>query len=180
MVRAIEGKHRIAGDEDGLIGADMFSDYLIEMDFAKRLLHLTPLPVREPNPQGYDRVAGPDRAGFTPMFRAGDHLFATTKVNEKSTGLFLIDTGASVSNIDSTFARLSTKIHDNSRMHIRGVSGQVKEVFEADKAVLQFARYRQSNLGLIAFNLNNSPEHQDMRDGQHSWIASAVDVSAYD
>jgi len=48
-------------------------------------------------------------------------------------------------------------------MHVKGISGSVKDVFEADKAELQFAHFRQSNLGLVAFNLNNAPEHQEFR-----------------
>ncbi|MBV9084396.1 MAG: aspartyl protease family protein, partial [Acidobacteriaceae bacterium] len=163
LIRATEGKQRVGGEEDGLIGADVFSDYLLQIDFRKRLLHLTPLPARPPNPQGYDREIGRDRAGFTPVFRDGDHLFVTTRVNDKNTGLFLIDTGASMSNIDSTFARLSTKIRGDDFMRVRGVSGQVKDVFEADKAFIQFARFRQKNLGLTSFNLNNYTGHQDIR-----------------
>ncbi len=163
LIRATEGKQRVAGDEDGLIGADVFSDYIIQIDFQKAQLHLTPQPVREPNPQGYDRAIGPEEKDFTPVFRNGHRLFVSTVLNGKSRGLFLIDTGAGLSTVDSTFARLSTKIHGNDYMHVRGLSGQVKEVFQADKAVIDFAGYRQSNLGLTAFNLNNSPEHEDMR-----------------
>lgn len=163
VFQALEGKGRISGDEDGLIGSDFFSDYVIHLDFQKRQLHLTPLPERPPNPQGYDRTVPPDESNFTPVFRYGSHLYILTKVNNKTWGLFLLDTGASMSNLDFTFARLSTKVRGNDFMKIRGVSGQVKEVFEADKAELQFARFQQSNLGLIAFNLNNSPEHQDFR-----------------
>ncbi|HEX3682106.1 MAG TPA: aspartyl protease family protein [Bryobacteraceae bacterium] len=163
MFRVLEGKGRVAGDDDGLIGADFFSDYLIHIDFKKRLLHLTPLPDRPPNSQGYDRVVGDDEKSFTPVFRYGPHLYVLTKVNGKTWGLFLLDTGSSISNLDSTFARLSTKIRGNEYMRVKGVSGSVKDVFEADKAELQFARFRQSNLGLIAFNLNNAPEHQDFR-----------------
>ena len=48
-------------------------------------------------------------------------------------------------------------------MQVSGVSGRVKDVFEADKAELQFSRYKQSNLGLTAFNLNNAPGHQEFR-----------------
>ena len=48
-------------------------------------------------------------------------------------------------------------------MHVHGISGSVKDVFEADKAELRFAHFQQSNLGLIAFNLNNTPVHQDFR-----------------
>lgn len=164
IIRATEGKGRVAGDdEDGLIGADFFADYIIQIDFQKRLLHLTPQPARAPNPQGYDRVIGPEEKGFAPVFRYGPHLFVSTTLNGKSTGLFLLDTGASLSNVDSTFARLSTKIHGSNYLRIHGVSGEVKDVFEADKAVIQFAGYRQQNLGLIAFNLNNSPDHQEVR-----------------
>lgn len=163
VFQALEGKGRVAGDEDGLIGADFFRDYLIHIDFQKRQLHLTPLPERPANPQGYDRVVAPDEAGFTPVLRSGDHLFVLTKVNGKNWGLFLLDTGSSISNLDSTFARLSTKIYGSDYIRVTGVSGSVKSVFEADKAELQFGHFRQRNLGLVAFNLNNSPEHQDFR-----------------
>lgn len=163
IFQAMEGKGQIAGDDDGLIGADFFSGYMIHIDFQRAQLHLVPQPDRPPNPQGYDRTIPPDEAGFTPVFQFADHLYVLTKVNGKSSGLFLLDTGAGGSSIDSTFARLSTKIHGNDFLHVRGVSGEVKNVFEADKAELQFGHFRQSNLGLMAFNLNNSPEHEEFR-----------------
>ncbi len=163
VIQATEGKGRVAGDDDGLIGADIFSDYLVSIDFQKHRLHLKPLPPRPPNPQGYDRIISPEEANFTPVFRFGHALFLSTRLNRKSTGLFLIDTGAAISNVDSTFARLSTKVRSDYRTRVRGVSGEVNSVFEADKAELQFSHFQQSNLGLIAFNLNNQPEHQEVR-----------------
>lgn len=163
VLSAVEGKGRIAGYEDGLIGADVFSDYVIEIDFQKHLLHLTPQPDRPPSPQGYDRVVPPDETSFTKVFRFGHHLLVPTNLNGKSWGLFLIDTGSALSSVDSTFARLSTKIYGNEYMHVRGLSGSVNNVFEADKAELQFSRYKQRNLGLTAFNLNNANEHQEYR-----------------
>ncbi len=163
MLGATEGKKGVAAAEDGLIGTDVFSDYIVTIDFQRHTLHLLPLPDRPPNPQGYDRDPLPTEAGFTPVFRFGHHLYISTKVNQKSTGLFLLDTGSSLSAIDSTFARLTSKISRDERMHVTGVSGSVSQVFEADKAELQFARFRQRNLGLTSFNLNNSPEHQPVR-----------------
>ena len=163
IFQAAEGKRRIAGDVDGLIGADFFSDYLIQIDFQRRRLHLTPLPERPPNPQGYDRVIAPEEKSFTPIFRYGGHLFVQTKVNNKTWGLFLLDTGAQFSNLDATFARLSTKIYGDDFFHVEGVSGSVKKVYAADKAELQFGHFRQSNLGITVFDLNNTPEHQDFR-----------------
>ncbi|MBV8896699.1 MAG: aspartyl protease family protein, partial [Acidobacteriaceae bacterium] len=100
---------------------------------------------------------------FTPVFRFGHHLYVSTTVNKKATGLFLIDTGSAISAIDATFARLTTKIHGDEYMHVHGVSGSVRDVFEADKAELRFGRFAQRNLGLTSFNLNNSPEHQEVR-----------------
>lgn len=163
VIRATAGKKGLVNAEDGLLGTDFFSDYLITIDFQRLTLHLAPLPERPPNPQGYDRAPLPSENGFTPVFRFGDHLYVTTHVNGKSTGLFLIDTGSGMSAIDSTFARLTTKISGDQYMHVKGVSGYVKDVFEANKAELQFGRFRQSNLGLTAFNLNNNPEHQEVR-----------------
>ncbi len=163
LFEGMEGKGRIAGDEDGLIGTDFFSDYLIHIDFQQRLMHLKPLPHREQNAQGYDRTIPPDEADFTPIFRFGHELMIPTKVNGKSSGLFLLDTGASASNLDSSFARLSTKIHGDEYTTVRGVSGKVQNVYAADKAELEFAHFRQSNLDITAFDLNNMPGHQSVR-----------------
>ncbi len=160
---ALEGKDRIAGDEDGLIGTDFFENYLIHLDFQRHEMKLTPLPPRPPTPQGYDRTVPPGEESFTPVWRFGHHLYISTVLNRKNVGLFLLDTGASISNIDSTFGRMSTKLHGDEFTRVRGISGQVKQVFEADKAELAFARFRQSNLGITAFNLNNSPRHQEVR-----------------
>jgi predicted aspartyl protease len=135
LIGATEGKKRISGDEDGLIGADVVSDHIVHVDFQKQLLHLTPQPPRPSSPQGYDRVIGPDEKGFTPVFRYGGHLFVSTRVNGKSVGLFLLDTGAGLPTIDSAFARLSTKIRGNEYVRVTGVAGNVKQVFEAEKAV---------------------------------------------
>ena len=126
-------------------------------------MSLKPLPARPPNAQGYDRETPPEEADFTPVFRFGHFLMLPTTVNRKASGLFLLDTGAQMANIDSTFARLSTKLHGNEYMRVKGISGNVKEVFEADKAELQFAHFRQQNLGLTAFNLNNFTQHRDVR-----------------
>ncbi len=163
LVNAMERKRGISDQDDGLIGADFFRDYVLEIDFQKRLLHLKPLPPRPANPQGFDRTIPPDEANFTPVFRLGHWLLITTHVNKKATGLFLLDTGAEISAMDATFARLSTKIHDNDWIRVGGVSGSVKDVYQADKADSQFGHFEQNNIGLTTYNINNMPEHQEIR-----------------
>jgi len=162
-IEATEGKKRVAGDEDGLLGTDIFSGYLVEIDFQKSKLHLIPQPPREPNAQGYDREIPPEEKGFTPVYRFGHQLMVPTALNAKIPGLFLIDTGATMSTVDPTFARLATKIHGDAFTRVRGVSGEVKNVFQVDDAIIQFGGFRQRNIGLMSFNLNNSPEHEEVR-----------------
>ena len=87
---------------DGLIGADFFSRFLVELDFEQHKVRLTPQPKRPASEQGYDRAMP---AGFTPLFRLGHYLLIPARVNGSEEGLFLLDTGASLSNIDSTFAK---------------------------------------------------------------------------
>jgi hypothetical protein len=94
------------------------------------------------------------------VFRAGHALLIPTRVNESEEGLFLLDTGASISNIDSTFAANSTKLRGEERLHISGIEGKVNKVSTADKALLEFARFRQRNVDLPAFDLNPGRERQ--------------------
>jgi hypothetical protein len=161
-LRAKLGK-RIDEDVDGLIGADFFDDYLLDFNFQKGTLHLTPLPPREPSPQGYDRVIPPSEKDFTPIFRFGHMLCVLTTVNDAATGLFALDSGAASTNIDTTFARLATKIERNDYIRVHGVSGAVKDVFQTEHAQLQFARFKQDNMAILAFNLNTSAEHTEIR-----------------
>jgi len=161
FVHAIEGKNVVS--QDGLIGADFFSRYLVTVDFQRLSVHLKPLPERTPRPQGYDRTVPDDEKDFTPVFRFGHSLMIPTAVNGKAVGLFLIDTGSSTSLIDSTFALESTKISRNERMHVKGISGEPTKVFEADKAEIQFSNFRQRNLGMTVVDLNNSGKRQVVR-----------------
>src|SRR5208283_2397319 len=161
FVHAIEGKNVI--NQDGLIGADFFARYLVTVDFQRLTVHLKPLPERIPQPQGYDRIIPEDEKDYTPVFRFGHSLMIPTTVNGKAVGLFLIDTGSSHSLIDSTFAAASTKLSRNDRMHVKGISGEAANVFEADKAEIQFATFRQRNLGMTVVDLNNSGKRQAVR-----------------
>jgi hypothetical protein len=57
----------------------------------------------------------------------------------------------------------STKVYGNEYVRLKGISGRVKDVFEANKAVIEFAGYRQDNLGMMVWDLNNSGKHQEVR-----------------
>jgi predicted aspartyl protease/Tfp pilus assembly protein PilF len=178
-------------DEDGLIGADVFEDFLVDIDFPNEKLRLLALPKRpddEPtrpiglqtdkdNPDSpeeqsdnktapaapakpldtgpRDRFIAPEMKSYSQVLRFGHMLLIPTKVGDEPRKLFLIDTGAFSTHISLNAAREVTKVHDDPRLRVKGLSGSVKNVYTADKAVLQFGNLRQPTEDLITLDLNS-------------------------
>ena len=195
----VSDKRSIVGD-DGLIGADVFSHYLISLDFAGGKLRLQELPKRPGQQEGtatlsteedevspseetkadtsqpgpdksekkepvekkepaagrgpYDRYVAPEMQAYTKIFRFGHDLLIPTRVGNSEPKLFLIDTGSMFNNISPEAGREVTKVRTDDEMEVEGISGKVKKVYSADKAVLQFAHFRQENQDLIAMDLS--------------------------
>ena len=151
--------------EAGLIGPDVFSKFLVTLDFAGRKVRLNPLPKREDEAgedEFYDRVIPPEQKDFTPVFRAGSYLFIPTRVGKGPPTLFLIDTGATFNMISHALARTVTKVNKDSDIEVRGVSGKVKQVYTADRVFLQFGRFRQENQDVTAFDLSSISKSSGM------------------
>lgn len=168
-------------DDDGLIGADVFSHFLVTLDFLWQKLKLSELPQRPgetaeaaklntggtdddesgeaegtTKPRGpQDRYLAPEMQSYTKLYRFGHELLIPTGVGETSPKLFLIDTGAMFNTISPQAAREVTKTHRDTAMEIRGISGSVKKVYTADKAVLRFSHFKQENQDLTTFDLSN-------------------------
>jgi Domain of unknown function (DUF202) len=159
-------------DEDGLIGADVFGAYLIDIDLPAMRLRVSPLPKRAeetvaptslnsegeeqanaeqkesnaheqssneqpspaPNPKPAvrlpkDRYIAPEMANWTKVFCFGHSVLVPTSVNESKPMLFGLDTGA-FSNILSVRAgRQVSKVSSEERMQVRGLNGEVKNVY---------------------------------------------------
>jgi predicted aspartyl protease len=140
----------IVGYADGLIGTDVFSRFLVEVDFPARKLRLTPLP-------GYDPAAPPrDRTtpsgGFTPVFRFGHMLLIPTRVNDAPERLFVIDSGAARTMVSYDLAAELGHLKRDESMRLSGASGQVADIYATGTVLLQFAGFRQKNLGMTAFD----------------------------
>ncbi|HEX7962316.1 MAG TPA: aspartyl protease family protein [Terriglobales bacterium] len=182
-------------DDDGLIGADVFSGFLVTIDFPNQKLRLSELPKRpnetekevslqtteeddpatepeehaddkaaaekkpSPPPGPQDRYVAPEMQSYTKIFRFGHELLIPTRVSGAPPKLFLIDTGGFANMISPDAAREVTKVHSDSRMQIRGLSGTVKNVYSADKAVIQFSHFSQENQDLVAFDLSKISKH---------------------
>lgn len=164
-------------DDDGLIGADVFSHYLVTIDFLWQKLRLQELPRRpgdkeeaatldtededtgaedDPSAAPRDRYIAPEMQGYTKILRFGHDLLIPTWVGIDSTPkLFLIDTGAMENNISLSAARAVTGVHHDAFSEVRGISGEVKKVYSADKAVLQFSHFRQENQDLLTIDMSS-------------------------
>jgi len=175
--------------EEGLIGADVFEDFLVDIDFPREILKLGELPKRpgdsaqklalksedddsdddtsadntqpadaktatqplhSSGPQ--DRYIAPEMQSYTRVYRFGHDLLVPTTIGEVPAKLFVIDTGAEFNSITPAAAREVTKVHGDSDMIVKGISGRVDKVYSANKAVLSFGHLRQENQDMTAFD----------------------------
>jgi len=145
-------------DSGGLIGSDIFRRFLVKINFTGQRLDLDPLPGPAWDGNSLtNRYEGSELAGFSQMLVVHHYLLIPTLISEstkaeQTQGLFLFDTGAQLNMISTNLAPEITNVH-GSLDRVRGISGTVKNVYEADKIVLQFATFRQLNLGLTSFDL---------------------------
>src|SRR5438270_7804574 len=96
-VVTVSSKNNIA-DEAGLIGADVFSKFLVTLDFREQKVLLTPLP-KNPNAASdddpvQDRYIAPEMQSFTKFYRFGHDIVVPVVVNDKAVGNFILDTGS--------------------------------------------------------------------------------------
>lgn len=172
---------RSVAEEEGLVGADVFEHFLIDLNFPQRKLYLSALPKRpgekEANPklevekteQGedkdepsnrehsdgpFDAYVAPEMKSYTKVLRIGAHLLVPTKVGDAPSKFFLIDSGALTNTIDPAAAREVTKVHSDPTATIKGISGSVEKVYSADQTTLMFGHLRQQNQDMFSFDMS--------------------------
>ena len=176
-------QRNVAGD-DGLIGMDVFSRFLVTLDYPMRKLLLGPLPPR-PNdvaaakptletassPDDYenddnssptsapaalhDRYIAPEMKDWTLVYRIGHNLLLPASLNNSSIKLFILDTGAFTTSVTPAVAREVTKVHSNGLMTIKGISGNVDKIYTADEITFRFANLSQTIRDVVAFDMPN-------------------------
>jgi tetratricopeptide (TPR) repeat protein len=152
-------ERKIVADRDGLVGPDLFARFRIALSYRRQTMDLSPLPPLPREAQedeqsrfDHDRIIPPEMRDFTPIRKVGTHLLIETRVNDKVDCYFLIDTGSTENLISNLVAKEVTDLRKGGR-GVTGLSGRVKDVYEAYRLVLQFAHFRQENIGLPAFDL---------------------------
>jgi hypothetical protein len=164
--------------EDGLIGSDVFSSFLVDLDFPVERVRLTQLPKRptdststvalqtesddsvlkgeeedtseNPDQQAssvrkepQNRYIAPEMQSFTKVYRFGHDLPVTTYVGEENAPprLFLLDTGGFDNEINLATAREITHVHDNRLLKVKGISGDVNNVYRAEGPLSDLATF---------------------------------------
>jgi tetratricopeptide (TPR) repeat protein len=161
-------------DVDGLIGPDVFRDYLVTLDYPGFEMSLDPLPPRpgdtakapslatsedQAPPASFadsarDRYIAPEMKGWTPVFRSQHFLILPTLIGDAPVKLFVMDTGASKSMISPEAAREVAHITSFNDSKIQGLSGQVMSPLKADKIKIVFANISQVVNGMDSFDMS--------------------------
>lgn len=162
---------------DGVIGTDVFSSYLITLDYPMRKFLLAPLP---PRPSDTENAAGVLNTGggelsqdladsgssvepqdryissamkdYFPVFRSGHFLIVPVVLNGKQSRLFMVDTGAFSTAISPDAARAVTKVHGGGAGLVKGLSGEVAKVSFSEAVNFRFAGIEQQNNDLFTFD----------------------------
>ena len=168
MVRVVDKRSVL--DDDGLIGADVFQHYLVDINLPDAKFGLSELPV-DPKASGdspaslessaagksawHDPYLSPEMKDYSGVYRVGHMLLIPTSLNGKPPKNFLIDTGAFDNTIDTSAAREVTKVHGDDDDVVKGLNGKVAKLYTADKVKIRFSRFEQDRNDLIAFDLSN-------------------------
>ena len=149
-------------NQEGLIGADVFSEFLVELDYPGEKILLNELPRRPPDAGAgsslsrfQNRYVAPEMKNYTGVYRFGHMLLVQTRLNDLPGKLFLLDTGAFNNTISPLAARDVTKVSADADTRVKGLNGAVKNVFRADELTFQFGHLRQKNLDVVAFDTSH-------------------------
>jgi predicted aspartyl protease len=141
--------------EEGTLGLQMFTPFLVTLDLPAHRLRLSSLPETAPGPRDDStrQLIAPDTAEQSQrQFLSFGHLILLpVRVNDKAEGLFILDTGANTTSVSASLAKQVTALQ-NSKMRVTGASGEVNDVFLAPDIRLRFAGKTETAEDMQAFD----------------------------
>ncbi len=169
-VEILEQNSKGMEGQDGLIGGDVFAQFLLTLDFPGRLLKLDLLPPLPDAPKQQealalstgaqpsqdepvrDRYIDPSMKGWTKVFRSGHDLIMPVYLNNTPARLFIVDTGSSLNLISWQIAKQIGKVSKGSDIRLMGISGEVKQTYTTGPLTLTFAGMKQETNGLVGMD----------------------------
>jgi tetratricopeptide (TPR) repeat protein len=160
---------RSVAEEDGLIGGDVFQDYLLTIDFPDRLIKVDPLPQRPGNQQQatleseadaddaaseQDAYRDPSMKDWTRVLRIGHDLMVSVDLGDSKIHWFVLDTGSFATILSPAAARTVTKVSRDRDTEIKGLSGNVKEVFHGKNVEVTFGGVQQKLQDAVVMNFD--------------------------
>jgi len=158
--------------QDGLIGGDVFRNFLLTLDFPGRVLKLDPLPPlpsahgaastdnpasldtnAEDDQNPHDRYVSPTMKSWTSFYRSGHDILVPVRLNDHPSRLFIVDTGAGINLIATNAARDVGKVEGGYGRGIVGISGTTSTVSQTGLIALEFAGLRQSINSMTAIDM---------------------------
>ena len=155
--------------EDGLVGTDVFAEFLVDLDLPNAKLRLSELPPFPDQPAAtpglqlsqtggktlHNRWIPPQFASYEKVYRFGHMLLIPGFINGSPPRLFLVDTGAWDNTITPEAARGVTKLHSDSDMIVKGLSGKVEKVYSTGDVTLAFGHFKQQRHDMVAFDMTH-------------------------
>lgn len=155
--------------EDGLVGTNVFADFLVDLDFPNVKLRLSELPPfpdqaaatpglqlsQSGNKNLHNRWIPPQFAGYEKVYRFGHILLIPGFINDSPPRLFIVDTGAWDNFVSPAGAKGATKLHSDSDTIIKGLSGKVDKVYATGDVTLAFGNFKQQRHDLVAFDMTH-------------------------
>jgi predicted aspartyl protease len=142
------------GPVDGLIGTNVFAQFLVTLDFMTGKLRLDPLPGYHPGDNElHDRTAAPESQHSARVYRFGHLLLVPTRVSGSREVLFVVDTGSDRTLISYDMAAEVSHVNRDDGMRMQGISGQVADLYKTGNVFVQFAGFRQKSPGMTSVDM---------------------------
>jgi hypothetical protein len=150
-------------DGEGTIGMDVFSDYMVTLDYPMHKVQLGALPLRpgetaadapilrtvsaDNSAVPHDRYIAPEMKDYTQVYRVGGNLILPAALNASNVKLFLLDLGADATDISPSVAMDVSKVHEKD---MEGPAGASHKILIADEITFNFAHMSQKVNGVVA------------------------------
>lgn len=163
-------------DGDGVIGMDVFSDFLVTIDYPLHKVQVGPLPQSPaqgtahvatlktqtapvddpeiPNAGPVDRYIAPEMKDYTQIYRVANGLILPAALNSAQVKLFILDLGAATTNISPGAAMDVTKVHEKDT--------GIGKILIADEITYNFAHMSQKVNGVVAAETSTISNHLGM------------------
>lgn len=135
----------------GMIGTDLFSSYLITLNFPDAKLELGQLPPMQTSIPG-DRVQAPELLGYSPVYHRLQYLLVPVTLNAKEQRLFALDSGIRLSTVTLPVAHLVSSTRHNFTNAVQTTTGTTLQIYR-DSFDFQFAdSLLRGRTGVLAFD----------------------------